>query len=651
MRRFEFFRVDRECGLAFFRKFEEGFKPCHTLAVRLGEIDHRGSHGRKHDHFFPCTGNGDVQPSPSAKLIERSEIEGNAPRSVRSVAHGKENDVALVALHVFKVFDKERFFPLICNVFQPVFDERIRKPSFDIVLLRGGEGHDADARTGKFRIFEPSHDVGDQRFRLRLVPLRKSPVVNAVFDESEAHLAFQRVGRRKRTELAPVIHDIGKGDQALVFAPVMPVEVFFGHTQCETVVENAFEIFRVEIFLVHIAGTEKGSRRELFGVADNDGGLRTGERTDGFTGGKLRRFVEHDKIEHVRLCGQVLCHGDGAHQHTGSELFDQLGYLFEKAFDRHAAHIALYDALERENFQTEPPFRRCGGQLRDEFLTDVFLRDLGVLFVEGAELIDLLFEHGRRKLGKNGIGAYICLDEIAVDILSETAENVVGRNCTRFERIGDEREPFVRQFFRDLLIEAPRGEHIHVVYKRARLDAEIVEDILVAVFVRFRADGFREISHAVFESIYGIFQSFEHGDRIAARDRLNAYAVEAVGIVIHENAFAEGVHLHEIFHEFVPFAEVDPAAPVGEVYGEPRVVFHELKIFVDLRDDADIFKFLRLGEFCDGRFSQSLDKCHEHFGTLVIFAPVIQFLFDDGRVGINVDERLEIFEIVSEQSV
>ena len=53
--------------------------------------------------------------------------------------------LALVALYVFKVFDKERLFPLIGNVLELVFCERVRQAALHIILLGGAERNDADA--------------------------------------------------------------------------------------------------------------------------------------------------------------------------------------------------------------------------------------------------------------------------------------------------------------------------------------------------------------------------------------------------------------------------------------------------------------------------------------------------------------------------
>ena len=155
----QFVRADRKRRLALFGKLEECLQSRNALAVCLGKVDHCRGHGGKHHHFLPRAGNGDVEPAPSAHLVERPEVEGNAARTVGPVAHGEQDHVALVALNVFQVLDKERFLSLVCDVFQLVFDKRVRKLSLDEILLRRTECDDTDARTGKFGIFQAADDL------------------------------------------------------------------------------------------------------------------------------------------------------------------------------------------------------------------------------------------------------------------------------------------------------------------------------------------------------------------------------------------------------------------------------------------------------------------------------------------------------------
>ena len=111
------------------------------------------------------------------------------------------------------------------------------------------------------------------------------------------------------------------------------------------------------------------------------------------------------------------------------------------------------------------------------------------------------------------------------------------------------------------------------------------------------------------------------------------------------------MHAFERFEVFFPAAEIQSAAAVGEIRRKLRVAAGEFYILVDLRDDADVFELFG-GRKSDERAAAELFRhAGEHLRTLVIFSPIIQLLFDDGGVGVNVDERLEIFEIAAEQAV
>ena len=187
--RLQLARVDGERGLALFSKFEERLQPRHAAAVGLGQIDHGRGHRGKDEHLFAGAGDGDVQAAPAARLVEGAKVEGDAPTAVRPVADGEEDDVSLVPLHVFEVFDEQRLFALVGGLFQPALGKRFGQAPLDVVLLGGAEGHHADAGAGELRVGEPSHHFRNQRLRFRLVALGKAPVIHAVA-EDEAHMAL-----------------------------------------------------------------------------------------------------------------------------------------------------------------------------------------------------------------------------------------------------------------------------------------------------------------------------------------------------------------------------------------------------------------------------------------------------------------------------
>ena len=97
----------------------------------------------------------------------------------------------------------------------------------------------------------------------------------------------------------------------------------------------------------------------------------------------------------------------------------------------------------------------------------MFLRDLGVLFVEGAELLDLLLEDGGGEAGEGGVGGDVGLDEVAADVFAEALRHVFRRDSARGERAGDEGQPLLVEAVRDVFEAAPRGEHIDVFDEEA----------------------------------------------------------------------------------------------------------------------------------------------------------------------------------------
>ena len=108
---------------------------------------------RENDHLLPGTGDSHVEPPPAALAVERTKVHGNVSVFVRSVAHGKQNDVALVALYVLQIFDEQRFFALV----RPAFERLVCPARFfeqigDQILLMDVERHHADALSGAQRI-------------------------------------------------------------------------------------------------------------------------------------------------------------------------------------------------------------------------------------------------------------------------------------------------------------------------------------------------------------------------------------------------------------------------------------------------------------------------------------------------------------------
>ena len=193
LRTFEFVRTDRERRLPFLRNSRNAFNPATPLlfvfarliiAEVIDENTTISSRARDTATFS--------RRQPPVWL-SGPKLRATPAAAVRPVTYGEQNNVALVALYVFQVLNKERLFALVGRVFQFVAHQRVRQPPLDIILLRRAERHDADTRTAQFRIFQPAHHFFHQRFRFRFVPLGKPSVVDPVGHQREPYLAFQRV--------------------------------------------------------------------------------------------------------------------------------------------------------------------------------------------------------------------------------------------------------------------------------------------------------------------------------------------------------------------------------------------------------------------------------------------------------------------------
>ena len=89
-----------------------------------------------HDHLIPRTGDCNIEPSPSALSVERTEVHGHFAILVRPVAYGEENDITLITLYVLQVLDEQRFLGIVGPVFQLcVILARFRQKVVNQILL------------------------------------------------------------------------------------------------------------------------------------------------------------------------------------------------------------------------------------------------------------------------------------------------------------------------------------------------------------------------------------------------------------------------------------------------------------------------------------------------------------------------------------
>ena len=100
--------------------------------------------------------------------------------AVGAVAHGEEDDVALVALHVFQVLDENRFLHIEGQLFQLWFPgEAFQQNVLDEVLLHFAERHDANALLREFGIRQTAHHFADDGLGLGTVRTGAALVVGA----------------------------------------------------------------------------------------------------------------------------------------------------------------------------------------------------------------------------------------------------------------------------------------------------------------------------------------------------------------------------------------------------------------------------------------------------------------------------------------
>src|SRR5262245_49903683 len=103
------------------------------------------------------TGENDAETLFAATLVDRAEIHEHSSTGIVAIANAHDDDVALVALHIFEVFDKQAaedvvFFPHIFG-FETggkgaVLLGEARQGIFNLSLLRFGKCDDPDAEFG-----------------------------------------------------------------------------------------------------------------------------------------------------------------------------------------------------------------------------------------------------------------------------------------------------------------------------------------------------------------------------------------------------------------------------------------------------------------------------------------------------------------------
>src|SRR5262249_45793951 len=141
--------------------------------------------------------------------------------------------------------------------------------------------------------------------------------------EPHAERVVLEARRRERDEPAVVIAFVGKCNQMLVLATIMPAQHLARHARAEARIENALELRRFLLLGWVVDGwMEKSGRRQLLVIGGDDQLLAAIDRADGVLRQKFGRPIENDqvKLQLARLSRQKLAHRQRAHQYARLEL-------------------------------------------------------------------------------------------------------------------------------------------------------------------------------------------------------------------------------------------------------------------------------------------------------------------------------------------
>ena len=211
-------------------------------------------------------------------------------------------------------------------------------------MLRDAERHDAHAARLVAGLLHLGAYIVHERLRLHLVHARaRTNLLEApVRHEHELHAETRRVRRRReREETVLVVVLVAEGDQRLVPAAVVPVEVRGRNTGDQTLVEDALLVgdqllVRLVVLVLHVPFLEEARWRHLLRVSHHHELLAARDHANGVPHRNLRRLVEHHEVERWRVHRQVLRNRERAHQEARLQDRQQRSRLGE-----HRAHSLL----------------------------------------------------------------------------------------------------------------------------------------------------------------------------------------------------------------------------------------------------------------------------------------------------------------------
>ena len=265
----------------------------------------------------------------------------------------------------------------------------------------------------------------------------------------------------------------------------------------------------------------------------------------------------------------------------------------------------------------------------------------GKLLVDEAELLDLLFQYRPRKAAEHGVGSEVGADKVEIDVLAEAGQQrfAVQRACA--QRLADEHKPLFVEAGDGVFVHAPGAQHVDIVDERRRLGAKIGEEVFVGKVLFGGGNDGAELLAAAFKAGDGALQAVQDAAGVIAVCRLHAPAVEAVGIVVHEQLPRQLLQAVHPLHELAAAAQNDAPGAVGKVFGQRGVLAQQPQVAVDVREEGNVLVLFPFRQLFGGGAAQALGDGTQKPRALRVCGIVFQFLLEGGGVAVDIDEGAE----------
>ena len=259
--RFHMLCTHRQCPGAPGCKLQKAPQSSDAVGTGTGQVNLLRRNDRVHLHLPTGTGYCHVQPPPASIPVHRAEIHGHLSVLVWTIADGKQDHVPLIPLYILQILHQDRLVHLLRIGFQlGLLSECLRQQIINQHLLHHTEGHYANALPAQLFIRQPPQDLRHNGFRLCPVLLGTALVIEALH-MMPLYPGHQVIRGGEGKQLVFIESGVAECDQALVTGAVMPQQVPLGHSQCQTVIQHAFQILLLVVFLVHLVGGKEAGRR------------------------------------------------------------------------------------------------------------------------------------------------------------------------------------------------------------------------------------------------------------------------------------------------------------------------------------------------------------------------------------------------------